>query len=145
MSRVFRQTSTGYLLCARLLERLTGEQYDTAYPAQQPCPMPAHLPHGLEDRREGQCFLLALGLAWRVCLTWQALDSFVSPKVHRVAARPCCSSPQRQADAIRTEAEGHRGSTDHAPPGHASAGWASTFSACHNFCQFGGGDSSGSR
>lgn len=86
MSWVIRQTSTGYLLCARLLERLTGEQYDTADPAQQPCPMPAHLPHGLEDGQEGQCFLLALGLGWRVCLAWQALDSFASPKVHRVAA-----------------------------------------------------------
>lgn len=66
MSWVFRQTSTGYLLCARLLERLTGEQYDTTYPAQQPCPMPTRPPHDLEDGQEGQCFLWALGLVWRV-------------------------------------------------------------------------------
>lgn len=35
-----------------------------------------------------------------------SIVQLASPKVHRVIARPCCSSPQCQSDAIRTEAEG---------------------------------------
>lgn len=82
MSWVIQQTFTGYLLCARLLEGLTGEQYEHKQAPIRTAALPhacsaAPLPGGQED----QCFLLALGLAWKVGLAWQVLYSFASPKM----------------------------------------------------------------